>query len=149
MNIIEYAAGEGRRIFGYTTPSELPDTVAYTVKRPIGVVALVTLWNFPPAIPAWKLAPCLIAGNTVVCKATSATPFSAVKMVEIFEEAGLPSGVLNLVTGPGGSVGNTRVEDPRVGGIAFTGSTEIGTAISDFPEHVNSPVSKSVCKSLG
>ena len=149
MNIIEYAAGEGRRIFAYTTPSELPDTVAYTVKRPIGVVALITLWNFPLAIPAWKLAPCLIAGNTVVYKPTSATPFSAVKMVEIFEEAGLPSGVLNLVTGPGGSVGNTRVEDPRVGGIAFTGSTEIGTAISDFPEHVNSPVSKSVCKSLG
>ena len=93
MNIIEYAAGEGRRIFAYTTPSELPDTVAYTVKRPIGVVAIITLWNFPLAIPAWKLAPCLIAGNTVVFKPTSATPFSAVKLIEIFEEAGLPSGV--------------------------------------------------------
>ena len=123
MNIIEYAAGEGRRIFAYTTPSELSDTVAYTVKRPIGVVAIITLWNFPLAIPAWKLAPCLIAGNTVVYKPTSATPFSAVKLIEIFEEAGLPPGVLNLVTGPGGSVGNTRVEDSRVGGIAFTGST--------------------------
>jgi len=123
MNIIEYAAGEGRRIFAYTTPSELPDTVAYTVKRPIGVVAIITLWNFPLAIPAWKLAPCLIAGNTVVYKPTSATPFSAVKLIEIFEEAGLPPGVLNLVTGPGGSVGNTRVEDSRVGGIAFIGST--------------------------
>ncbi|MDA1280439.1 MAG: aldehyde dehydrogenase family protein [Chloroflexi bacterium] len=130
MNIIEYAAGEGRRLFGYTTPSELPDTVAYTVKRPIGVVALITPWNFPLAIPAWKLAPCLIAGNTVVYKPASATPLSAVKLVEIFEEAGLPPGVLNLVTGPGGSVGNTLVEDERVGGISFTGSTSIGTEIT-------------------
>ena len=130
MNIIEYAAGEGRRLFGYTTPSELPDTIAYTVKRPIGVVALITPWNFPLAIPAWKLAPCLIAGNTVVYKPASATPLSAVILVEVFEEAGLPAGVLNLVTGPGGSVGNTLVEDPRVGGISFTGSTEVGTSIT-------------------
>ena len=130
MNIIEYSAGEGRRLHGYTTPSELPDTVAYTVKRPIGVVALITPWNFPLAIPAWKLAPCLVSGNTVVYKPASGTPLSAVKLVEIFEEAGLPPGVLNLVTGPGGSVGNTLVEDPRVKGISFTGSTEIGTAIT-------------------
>jgi len=130
MNIIEYAAGEGRRLFGYTTPSELLDTVAYTVKRPLGVVALITPWNFPLAIPVWKMAPCLIAGNTVVYKPASATPLSAVKTVEIFEEAGLPPGVLNFITGPGGSVGNTLVEDPRVDGISFTGSTEIGTAIT-------------------
>lgn len=130
MNIIEYAAGEGRRLFGYTTPSELPDTVAYTVKRPLGVVALITPWNFPLAIPAWKLAPCLISGNTVVYKPASATPLSAVKLVEIYEEAGLPPGVLNLVTGAGSKIGNTIVEDPRVGGISFTGSTEVGTAIT-------------------
>ena len=130
MNIIEYAAGEGRRLFGYTTPSELPDTVAYTMKRPLGVVALITPWNFPLAIPAWKLAPCLIAGNTVVYKPASSTPLSAVNLVEIFQEAGLPPGVLNLITGPGGSVGNTLVEDPRVGGISFTGSTPVGTAIT-------------------
>lgn len=130
MNIIEYAAGEGRRLFGYTTPSELPDTVAYTMKRPLGVVALITPWNFPLAIPAWKVAPCLIAGNTVVYKPASSTPLSAVKLVEIFEEAGLPPGVLNLITGPGGSVGNTLVEDSRVGGISFTGSTPVGTAIT-------------------
>ena len=130
MNIIEYAAGEGRRLHGYTTPSELPDTVAYAVKRPIGVVALITPWNFPLAIPAWKLAPCLIAGNTVVYKPASATPLSAVLLVEVFEEAGLPAGVLNLVTGPRGSVGNTLVEDPLVGCISFTGSTEVGTAIT-------------------
>ena len=130
MNIIEYSAGEGRRLHGYTTPSELPDTVAYTMKRPIGVVALITPWNFPLAIPAWKLAPCLVSGNTVVYKPASGTPLSAVKLVEIFEEAGLPPGVLNLVTGPGGSVGNTLVEDQRVKGISFTGSTGIGTEIT-------------------
>ena len=130
MNIIEYSAGEGRRLHGYTTPSELPDTVAYTMKRPIGVVALITPWNFPLAIPAWKLAPCLVSGNTVVYKPASGTPLSAVKLVEIFDEAGLPPGVLNLITGPGGSVGNTLVEDPRVKGISFTGSTQIGTEIT-------------------
>ena len=129
MNIIEYAAGEGRRMFGYTTPSELPSTMAYTVRRPLGVVAIITPWNFPIAIPAWKLAPALICGNTVVLKPASATPLSAVKLVEVFEAAGLPPGVLNLITGPGASVGNALVESPQVRGVSFTGSTEIGTEI--------------------
>jgi acyl-CoA reductase-like NAD-dependent aldehyde dehydrogenase len=129
MNIIEYAAGEGRRMFGYTTPSELPSTVAYTVRRPLGVVAIITPWNFPIAIPAWKIAPALICGNALVFKPASSTPLSAVKLVEVFEEAGLPAGVLNLITGPGASVGNALVESPQVQGISFTGSTEIGTDI--------------------
>ena len=129
MNIIEYAAGEARRMFGYTTPSELPSTMAYTVRRPLGVVAIITPWNFPIAIPAWKIAPALICGNTVVFKPASSTPMTAVKLVEVFEEAGLPPGVVNLVTGPGSSVGNTLVESPQVKGISFTGSTEIGTGI--------------------
>ena len=129
MNIIEYAAGEGRRMFGYTTPSELPNTVAYTVRRPLGVVAIITPWNFPIAIPAWKIAPALICGNTLVFKPASITPLSAVKLTEVFEEAGLPPGVLNLITGPGGSVGNALVESNEVRGISFTGSTEIGTGI--------------------
>ena len=129
MNIIEYAAGEGRRMFGYTTPSELPNTVAYTIRRPLGVVAIITPWNFPIAIPAWKIAPALICGNTLVFKPASGTPLSAVKLVEVFEEAGLPPGVLNLITGPGSSVGNALVESPEVRGISFTGSTEIGTNI--------------------
>ncbi len=129
MNIIEYAAGEGRRMFGYTTPSELPNTVAYTVRRPLGVVAIITPWNFPIAIPAWKIAPALICGNTLVFKPASGTPLSAVKLVEAFEEAGLPPGVLNLVTGPGSRVGNALVESPDVQAISFTGSTEIGTGI--------------------
>ena len=129
MNIMEYAAGEGRRMFGYTTPSELPNTVAYTVRRPLGVVGIITPWNFPLAIPAWKIAPALICGNALVFKPASATPLSAVKLLEIFEEAGLPDGVLNLVTGPGGQVGNALVESPDVKGISFTGSTEIGTEL--------------------
>ena len=129
MNIIEYAAGEGRRMFGYTTPSELPTTVAYTVRRPVGVVAIITPWNFPLAIPAWKMGPALICGNTLVFKPASSTPMTAVKLVEVFEEAGLPPGVLNLVTGSGSSVGNTLVESPDVKGISFTGSTEVGTGI--------------------
>ena len=129
MNIMEYAAGEGRRMFGYTTPSELPNTVAYTVRRPLGVVGIITPWNFPLAIPAWKIAPALICGNALVFKPASATPLSAVKLIEIFEEAGLPAGVLNLVTGPGGQVGNALVESPDVKGISFTGSTEVGTEL--------------------
>ena len=129
MNIVEYAAGEGRRMFGYTTPSELPSTVAYTVRRPLGVVAIITPWNFPMAIPAWKIAPALICGNTVVFKPASSAPMTAVKLVEVFQEAGLPTGVLNLVTGPGSSVGNALVQSPDVKGISFTGSTEIGTGI--------------------
>ena len=127
MNIMEYAAGEGRRMFGYTTPSELPNTVAYTIKRPLGVVGVITPWNFPIAIPAWKIAPALICGNALVFKPASSTPMSAVKLVEVFEEAGLPAGVLNLVTGPGAQVGNALVEHTGVNGISFTGSTEIGT----------------------
>ena len=129
MNIIEYAAGEGRRMFGYTTPSELPSTMAYTVRRPLGVVAIITPWNFPLAIPAWKIAPALICGNTLVFKPASSTPMTAIKLVEIFIEAGLPPGVLNLVTGPGSSVGNSLGESKDINGISFTGSTEIGTGI--------------------
>ena len=129
MNIIEYSAGEGRRLFGHTTPSETPNTMAYTTRRPLGVVALITPWNFPMAIPAWKLAPALICGNTIVLKPASGTPLSAVKLVEIFEEAGLPSGVLNLITGSGAAIGNHLVEHPKVHAVSFTGSTEIGTDI--------------------
>ena len=116
-------------MFGYTTPSELPNTVAYTMKRPLGVVGVITPWNFPIAIPAWKMAPALICGNALVFKPASATPLCAVKLAEVFEEAGLPPGTLNLITGPGAQVGNALVEDPRVNGISFTGSTEIGTAL--------------------
>ena len=129
LNITEYAAGEGRRLFGYTTPSELPDTVAYTTRRPLGVVGIITPWNFPIAIPAWKIAPALICGNTLVFKPASSTPLSAVGLVKVYEDAGLPPGVLNLITGPGALVGNALVAHTNVRGISFTGSTEIGSNI--------------------
>ncbi len=129
MNITEYSAGEGRRLFGYTTPSEIPDTVAYTTRRPLGVVGIITPWNFPIAIPAWKMAPALICGNTLVFKPASSTPMSASMLVKVFEDAELPPGVLNLITGPGASVGNTLVSHPLVKGISFTGSTDIGSNI--------------------
>ena len=129
LNIIQYAAGEGRRMFGYTTPSETRDTVAYTLRRPLGVVAIITPWNFPLAIPAWKMAPALICGNALVFKPASSTPLSAIKFTEALIEAGLPPGVLNLVTGPGGSVGDYIVNHPDVAGVSFTGSTEIGTKL--------------------
>ena len=129
MNATEYTAGEGRRLFGYTTPSEIPDTLAYTTRKPLGVVGIITPWNFPIAIPAWKLAPALICGNTVVFKPASSTPLNAVALVKVFEDAGLPPGVLNLITGPGALVGNTLVTHPKVKGISFTGSTETGSRI--------------------
>ncbi len=129
LNIIQYAAGEGRRMFGYTTPSEARDTVAYTIRRPLGVVAVITPWNFPLAIPAWKMAPALICGNSIVFKPASSTPLSAIKLTETFVEAGLPPGVLNLVTGPGRSVGDYMVNHRDIAGISFTGSTEVGAKL--------------------
>ncbi len=100
-----YAAGEGRRLLGETTPSELPDKFCMTIRRPIGVVGLITPWNFPIAIPAWKIMPALICGNTIVFKPASDTPLLSIELVKILTEAGLPGGVLNLVMGEGSTVG--------------------------------------------
>ncbi len=129
MNIIEYAAGEGRRMFGQTTPSELPNTLAYTTRRPIGVVSIITPWNFPLAIPSWKIAPALICGNTIVFKPATSTPLSGINLVNLFEEAGLPPGVLNIITGSGSAIGDTLVTHPMVNGISFTGSTDTGSRL--------------------
>ncbi len=123
------AAGEGRRLFGVTTPSEMPNKWAMSVRSPIGVVGVITPWNFPFAIPAWKIMPALVAGNTVVFKPAGDTPEMAWHFTKIFEEAGLPPGVLNLVFGSGTNVGNPIVEHPQVAVISFTGSTEVGLAI--------------------
>ena len=124
------AAGEGRRLFGFTTPSELPNKFAMCVRQPIGVCALVTPWNFPMAIPAWKSMAALIAGNTIVIKPASDTPACMARFVELLMEGGLPDGVVNLVTGSGGDVGNAIVEHPDVRVISFTGHTETGVEIS-------------------
>ena len=107
------AAGEGRRLFGFTTPSELPNKWAMCVRQPVGVCAFVTPWNFPMAIPAWKSMAALIAGNTIVIKPATDTPASVVALARVFEEAGLPAGVFNVVMGSGGEVGNPLVRASR------------------------------------
>jgi acyl-CoA reductase-like NAD-dependent aldehyde dehydrogenase len=121
-----YIGGEGRRLLGYTAPVELPNKFGMAIRDPIGVVACITPWNFPIAIPSWKIFPALVAGNTVIFKPATDTPATAAEFVRIFEEAGLPPGVLNLVIGPGPTVGNALVEHPTVKAISFTGSTEVG-----------------------
>ncbi|MCS7251676.1 MAG: aldehyde dehydrogenase family protein [Thermoflexus sp.] len=121
-----YIGGEGRRLLGYTAPVELPNKFGMAVRDPIGVVACITPWNFPIAIPSWKIFPALVAGNTVIFKPATDTPATAAEFVRVFEEAGLPPGVLNLVIGPGSTVGNALVEHPTVKAISFTGSTEVG-----------------------
>ncbi len=126
IDITYYAAGEGRRLLGETTPSELPDKFCMTVRRPIGVVGLITPWNFPLAIPAWKTMPALIAGNTLVLKPASDTPVMAIELVKILAEAGLPKGVLNLVMGEGSTVGSAIVHNRKIRAISFTGSLETG-----------------------
>ena len=126
INVAEFCAGESRRLNGETIQSELPANFAYTIKQPHGVVALITPWNFPVAIPVWKIAPALVAGNTIVLKPAEATPATAVRIVEIFEEAGVPKGVLNLILGAGEEVGEEIANHAAVKAVSFTGSTEIG-----------------------
>jgi len=125
-----YVAGEGRRLFGETTPSELPDKFAMSVRTPIGVCALITPWNFPVAIPTWKMFPALLCGNTVVLKPAEDTPHSAVKLVEILEEAGVPPGVVNLIHGRGEQAGAALVRHPDVKLVSFTGSAAVGREIA-------------------
>jgi len=130
IDMAKFMAGEGRRMIGQTVPSELPNKFAMAIRQPIGVVGLITPWNFPIAIPSWKLFPALVAGNTVVLKPASDTPLCALMLVEILIEAGLPAGVLNLITGSGGKVGMALVEDPRVRAISITGSTDVGKRVA-------------------
>jgi len=126
INILRYFAAEGPRLAGVLAPSERNRVQMFAVRKPIGVVALITPWNFPSAIPAWKLAPALICGNTVVMKPASAAPLSAWRIIEACHDAGIPNGVVNFVCGPGGSLGRALIEAPAVKAISFTGSCEIG-----------------------
>jgi alpha-ketoglutaric semialdehyde dehydrogenase len=123
-------AGEGRRQFGHTAPSELPDKFAMAVRSPIGVAGLITPWNFPMAIPSWKAMPALICGNTVVLKPAEDTPLSTYNLTQVLAEAGLPPGVLNVVFGYGPDAGAPMLNNPDVGLISFTGSTEVGRIVS-------------------
>ncbi len=130
IDIAYLMAGEGRRMFGDTTPSELPDKWAMSIRQPIGVAGIVTPWNFPMAIPCWKIMPALVTGNVVVFKPASDTPHCATLLVELMAEAGFPSGVVNMVTGAGGEVGNAIVESPDISVISFTGSSATGKDIA-------------------
>lgn len=135
-----YMAGEGRRMFGQTTHSELPNKDMKSIREPIGVFSIITPWNFPIAIPAWKIFPALIAGNTVVFKPSSETPVCGVEFVKALDEAGLPKGVLNLVSGSGRELGNPLIEHPGVSGVSFTGSCDTGFAIEEVCGRLHRPV---------
>jgi len=124
-----YMGGEGRRLFGQTTPSELRDKFQMSVRMPIGVIGVITPWNFPIAIPSWKIAPALVAGNTVVFKPATDTPALGQRFVELLADAGVPSGVVNIVHGGGGAVGDRLVRHPDVRVISLTGSRETGVTV--------------------
>jgi len=130
IDIAYLMAGEGRRMFGDTVPSELPDKWAMSIRQPIGVAGIITPWNFPMAIPCWKMMPALVTGNTVVFKPASDTPHCATLLVELMAEAGFPAGVVNLVTGAGAEVGDAIVGSPDVDVISFTGSSATGKSIA-------------------
>ena len=130
VRILEYMAGEGTRLGGDTLPSDLPKNFVYTMKQPMGVVGAITPWNFPIAIPAWKIMPALVSGNTVVFKPSSSTSLAASKLVEILEDAGLPQGVLNLVLGKGEEMGEYLATHPGIDGVSFTGSTAVGEKLA-------------------
>jgi len=125
-----YIAGEGRRLFGQTTPSELRNKFAMSVRMPVGICGLITPWNFPVAIPSWKIFPALICGNTVIFKPAEDTPLCGLKMVEILEEAGIPKGVVNLIQG-GPDAGEAIVHHPKIRLISFTGSCEVGRLVAE------------------
>src|SRR5881398_2575276 len=125
-----YTAGEGRRLHGFTTPAEMPDKFAMCVRQPVGLCGLITPWNFPMAIPSWKLIPALVCGNTVVIKPAEDTPLSTYNLVKVCEEAGIPPGVVNLVSGYGETVGAAISGNPDLRLISFTGSTETGRLVA-------------------
>ena len=131
INIFRYFGGEGARQFSYQIPSERENVFCYTMRKPLGVVALITPWNFPSAIPAWKMAPALVGGNAVVIKPASLAPLSSYRLVEALAEAGIPAGAINYITGGGGAVGNTLVDFPAVRAVSFTGSCEVGGNLYD------------------
>ena len=131
IDFAHYMAGEGRRLFGQTVPAELPNKFYMTVRHPIGVCGLIMPWNFPVAIPLWKIAPAVVSGCTSVFKPAEDTPLCAAMLVDIFREVGLPPGVLNLVNGFGEDAGAALVDHPDVRAISFTGSLEVGRMINE------------------
>src|SRR5437667_7752327 len=131
IDVAKFIAGEGRRAEGETIPSALNNKFCMTIRQPLGVVGIITPWNFPLAIPAWKTFPALLAGNAVILKPASDTPLLSLKMAQILHEAGLPAGVLNVITGPGGVLGDALVSNKKVNMISLTGSTEVGRHVAE------------------
>ena len=140
-----YMAGEGRRMFGQTVPSELRNKFAMSVRQPVGVSSIITPWNFPMAIPSWKIIPALVCGNTVVFKPSSMTPLSALNFVNVLIDAGVPPGVVNMITGDGPEVGTPMTTDPAVRIVSFTGSTNVGRIVSQ----ASAPTFKKVHLEMG
>jgi acyl-CoA reductase-like NAD-dependent aldehyde dehydrogenase len=136
-----YTAGEGRRLHGFTTPAEMPNKFAACVRQPVGVCGLITPFNFPMAIPSWKLIPALVCGNTVILKSGEDVPLSSLNLVKACEEAGIPKGVVNLVNGHGEDVGPALLDSPDVRLISFTGSTQTGKHIAEQCARTNKIVS--------
>jgi aldehyde dehydrogenase (NAD+) len=132
IDVAKYVAGEGRRAEGETIPSGLRNKFCMTIRHPVGIVGIITPWNFPMAIPAWKTIPALQAGNAVILKPASDTPLLVLRLAEILAEAGLPAGVLNVITGPGGSLGDALASNKRVNMISLTGSTEVGRHVAEI-----------------
>src|SRR5207253_5841147 len=130
INIVEFMSGEGRRFGGYTSASESATKLAFTTRQPLGVVACITPWNFPLAIPAWKIAPALIAGNAVILKPASATPATAVRLAELFQAAGLPDGILNVLAARGGPAAEALLDAEQVQAVSLTGHTSTGRHVA-------------------
>jgi aldehyde dehydrogenase (NAD+) len=141
IDMAYFMGGEGRRLLGYTAPVEMPNKFGMAVRDPAGVVGLITPWNFPIAVPAWKIFPALVAGNTVIWKPSPETPAISAAFVKAFEEAGLPPGVFNLLLAPGADVGRALVEHPGVRVLSFTGSTTTGRAIAESAAKLNKKLS--------
>ncbi|HEY9152810.1 MAG TPA: aldehyde dehydrogenase family protein [Anaerolineales bacterium] len=141
VDMAYYMGGEGRRLLGYTAPVEMPNKFGMAVRDPSGVVGIITPWNFPVAVPSWKIFPALIAGNTIIWKPSPETPAISAAFVKIFEEAGIPAGVFNLLLAPGADVAKALVSHPGVRVLSFTGSTTTGRAIAEAAGKLNKKVS--------
>src|SRR5512138_1193566 len=141
IDMAYFMGGEGRRLLGYTAPVEMPNKFGMAVRDPSGIVGLITPWNFPIAVPSWKIFPALVAGNTVIWKPSPETPAISAAFVKVFEEAGLPAGVFNLLLAPGVDVAKALVNHPGVRVLSFTGSTPTGRAIGETAARLNKKVS--------
>src|SRR5574339_917173 len=141
IDMAYFMGGEGRRMLGYTAPVEMPNKFGMAVRDPAGVVGLITPWNFPIAVPSWKIFPALVAGNTIIWKPSPETPAISAAFVKVFEEAGIPAGVFNLIMAPGAEVAKALVSHPHVRVLSFTGSTATGRAIAEAAGRLNKKLS--------